>query len=224
MKRYSARRRARLAVLISGRGSNMLALERACRAEDFPARIALVLADDPQAPGLARARQRDLATAAVDRRAFKDDRPGFEAAMQARLDAAKVEIVCLAGFMRILSEDFIERWRDRLVNIHPSLLPSFPGLGTHARALAAGVKIHGATVHLARAEVDSGPILAQAAVPVLGDDDAEALAARVLRQEHRLYAHALKIWLTGALRVDGERVVADAEGAPRSLISPPRRR
>lgn len=215
---YSAERPARLGVLISGRGSNMLALAEACAALDYPADIALVLANDPQAAGLEAAARRGLKTRAVAHRDFPKNKPAFEAAMNAALEAEGVELVCLAGFMRLLSDAFIARWRDRLLNIHPSLLPSFRGLDTHARALEAGVRFHGATVHLVRPELDTGPILAQAAVTVRADEDAEALAERVLRQEHRLYPLALRLWLTGALGLEGEQVVETAPGVTRALV------
>lgn len=223
---YSAERKARLGVLISGRGSNMLALAAAAADPAAPFEIALVLSNAPEAQGLAAAAERGLATAVVPHRDFPKDKPGFEAAMTERLDAAGAEILCLAGFMRILSAAFMNgRWRDRIVNIHPSLLPSFRGLDTHARALAAGVRIHGATVHLARAEIDEGPILGQAALAVRPEETPEALAARVLELEHRLYPSALSAYLTGGLRLseDGRRLlcegVAAAETPP--LFAPP---
>lgn len=223
---YSAGRKARLGVLISGRGSNMLALAEAAARPEAPFEIALVLSNEPEAQGLAAAAERGLPTAAVPHRAYPKDKPGFEAALTARLAAAGAEIVCLAGFMRIFSADFMNgRWRDRIVNIHPSLLPSFRGLDTHARALAAGVRLHGATVHLARAEIDEGPILAQAALAVRPEETAEALAARVLALEHRLYPSALAAFLTGALRLseDGARMLTDGADAPTPppLFAPP---
>lgn len=220
---FTAKRPARLGVLISGRGSNMIALAKACAAPEYPAKVALVLANEPQAAGLKKAASMGLKTAVVAHRAFPKDKPGFEAAITEALEAAKVDVVCLAGFMRILSTEFIERWRDRLLNIHPSLLPAFRGLDSHARALEAGVRFHGATVHLVRPAMDEGPILAQAALQVRADDDADSLSARVLRQEHRLYAHALRLWLTGALRLEDERVIEAKPGASaaRAVISPP---
>jgi len=182
--------RARVAILISGRGSNMAALIEAARAPDFPAGIALVLADRRDAGGVALARRAGIAAEVVE----PGDYPGreaFEAAMQRRLEARRVDLVCLAGFMRILSAPFVERWRGRMLNIHPSLLPDLRGLRTHARALAAGLKEHGCTVHFVDSELDAGPIVAQARVAVLPGDDAETLAARVLAEEHRLYPLAL---------------------------------
>ena len=180
----------RVAILISGRGSNMAALIEAARAPDYPAEIALVLSDEPNAAGLGVAAERGVATAVVDRRAFTD-REAFADAIEANLQAARVEIVCLAGFMRLLAPRFVERWRGRMINIHPSLLPAFKGLNTHARALAAGVTRHGCTVHFVEPELDSGATILQAEVPVLPDDDEKTLAARVLKEEHRIYPEAL---------------------------------
>ena len=182
--------RVRAAILISGRGSNMSALIEAAQSPDFPAEIVLVLSDTPTSPGLSVARKLGVAAEAIDFRAYAG-KPAFEAALAARLTAASVEIVCLAGFMRVLSAPFVERWRGRLLNIHPSLLPNLRGLNTHERALAQGLAEHGCTVHLVTAEIDAGPILAQARVPVLPGDDAGALAARVLKEEHRIYPQAL---------------------------------
>ena len=182
--------RRRVAILISGRGSNMAALIEAARHPDYPAEIVLVISNRPEAEGLARAAADGIATAVVDHTAFAG-KAAFEAALDARLAEASAEIVCLAGFMRLLSPGFVERWRDRLLNIHPSLLPAFPGLDTHARAIAAGAKVHGCTVHFVRAAMDDGPIIAQAEVPVLPGDTPELLAARVLVAEHQLYPGAL---------------------------------
>ena len=182
--------RVRTAILISGRGSNMGALIEAARSPDFSAEIVLVLSDDPAAAGLALARDLGVAAEAIDFRAYAD-KPAFEAALAARLTSASIEIVCLAGFMRVLSPSFVERWRGRMLNIHPSLLPKLRGLNTHERALALGLIEHGCTVHLVTAELDAGPILAQARVPVLPGDDVAALAARVLKEEHRIYPQAL---------------------------------
>ena len=182
--------RVRTAVLISGRGSNMRALIEAARSPDFSAEIVLVLSDIPAAPGLVVARELGVAAEAVEFRAYPG-KPAFEAALEARLVAASVEIVCLAGFMRLLSPPFVERWKGRILNIHPSLLPNLRGLNTHERALAQGLAEHGCTVHLVTAELDAGPILAHASVPVLPGDDASALAARVLKEEHRIYPQAL---------------------------------
>ncbi len=213
--------RMRVAVLISGRGSNMAALVRAAQAPDYPAEIVLVLSDKPDAAGLAFASDAGIEALPIDRKGFAG-KADFEAAITAALTARQIELVCLAGFMRLLSADFVERWRDRLINIHPSLLPSFRGLDTHERALAAGVRIHGCTVHFVRAATDDGPIIIQAAVPVLDGDTAETLQHRVLAAEHDIYPRALALVAGGHARVEGERVVlpdmAMSEGRP--LISP----
>jgi phosphoribosylglycinamide formyltransferase-1 len=184
----------RAAVLISGRGSNMVALAEAARDPAYPVDIVLVLSNRPLAPGLALAATAGIPTLAVDHRAFKGDRAAHEAAIDSALRAANVQIVCLAGYMRLLTPFLVERWAGRMLNVHPSLLPAFPGLDTHERALAAGVKLHGCTVHLVTQTMDEGPILAQAAVPVLPDDTADRLAARVLAQEHVLYPLALRLF------------------------------
>ena len=183
--------RVRTAVLLSGRGSNMKALVAAARRQDFPAEIALVLSDKPQAPGLEAAREAGVPAEAVDLRCFSG-RPAFEAELDLRLRAAGVELVCLAGFMRILSASFVERWEGRILNIHPSLLPDLRGLNTHERALAEGRAEHGCTVHYVSAELDAGPTIAMARVPVLPGDDPDSLAARVLVEEHRIYPEALE--------------------------------
>jgi phosphoribosylglycinamide formyltransferase 1 len=211
--------RRRTAILISGRGSNMEALIAAAQAPSFPAEIVLVLSNRPDAGGLDKASQAGVPTAVVDHRAHPD-RDAFEAAMQRELAAHGVEFVCLAGFMRILTAGFIARWEDRLINIHPSLLPAFRGLHTHERALAEGVRLHGCTVHYVVPELDAGPIIAQAAVPVLDDDDADALGARVLQAEHALYPFGLALAASGRARRDGQRVrVAGAKLQP-ALVSP----
>ncbi len=181
----------RVGILISGRGSNMAALLEAARDPGFPAEIVLVLSNRPDAGGLAVAAAAGVATAAVDHRPFKGDRAEHERAIDAELRRAGAEIVCLAGYMRLLTPFLVEAWAGRMLNIHPSLLPAFPGLDTHERALAAGAKLHGCTVHLVTQGMDEGPILAQAAVPVLAGDTEDDLAARVLRQEHALYPAAL---------------------------------
>ncbi len=183
--------RKRVAVLISGRGANMAALIVAAKEPGYAAEIALVLSNRPEAGGLRRASAEGIATAVVDHTDFGKDREAFEQAVQAHLETQRIDIVCLAGFMRLFTSSFVSRWSSRMINIHPALLPSFKGLHTHERALEAGVKIHGATVHFVVPEVDSGPIIAQAAVPVLDDDTADALAARVLAVELRLYPLAL---------------------------------
>jgi len=185
------RRRVRAGVLISGRGSNMSALIEAARAPGFAAEVALVLSDKPAAAGLGAARAAGVAAEALDYRRFSG-KPEFEAAVTAALAAADVELICLAGFMRILSAGFVERWRGRILNVHPSLLPDLKGLHTHERAIAEGRAEHGCTVHFVTADLDAGPIVAQARVPVLPDDDADGLAARVLVEEHRIYPMALE--------------------------------
>jgi phosphoribosylglycinamide formyltransferase-1 len=182
----------RVAVLISGRGSNMVALIEAARAPDYPAAIVLVVSNRPEAEGLTRAREASIATAIVDHTRFGADRETFERALDAELAAHRIDIVCLAGFMRLLSPWFVTRWSGRLLNIHPALLPQFKGLHTHRRALEAGVTHHGATVHFVVPEMDSGPIVAQESVSVRDGDTEETLAARVLEVEHRIYPEALR--------------------------------
>ena len=199
-------RKTRTAILISGRGSNMQALVDAARADDYPAEIVLIASNRPDAPGLEWANARGLPTLAIDHKRYAT-RDAFEDALQKALETAGTELVALAGFMRLMTPAFVEQWRDRMINIHPSLLPSFKGLHTHERALAAGVKITGCTVHFVRAEMDEGPIIAQAAVPVLSGDDPVTLAARVLAAEHRLYPSALKLVASGRIRRDGEKIV-----------------
>jgi len=189
--------RRRVGILISGRGSNMAALLRAAGAADYPAEIVLVAANKEDAKGLDVAAAAGIETAAVPHKPFGRDRAAHEAALSARLEAAGVELVCLAGYMRLFTPFFVQRWAGRMLNIHPSLLPAFPGVDTHARALAAGVKLHGCTVHVVTEGMDEGPILAQAAVPVLDGDTEETLAARVLAQEHLLYPAALRRFITG---------------------------
>ena len=184
--------RKRVAILISGRGSNMAALIEAARAPDYPAEIALVVSNVPDAAGLARARKTGVATAVLDHKPFGKDRVAFEAALQNILDENRVALICLAGFMRLFTAEFVRRWSGRMLNIHPSLLPLFPGLDPHGQALRAGAKTSGATVHFVIPETDAGPIIAQESVPVLPDDTPESLAARVLEAEHRIYPLALK--------------------------------
>jgi formyltetrahydrofolate-dependent phosphoribosylglycinamide formyltransferase len=197
----------RVGILISGRGSNMVALIEAAKAADFPAEIVLVLANNPDAGGLALARAAGIAAEAIDHRPYKKDRAAHEMALAHRLDASGVEIVCLAGYMRLLTPLLVGRYAGRMLNVHPSLLPSFPGLDTHARAIDAGVKLHGCTVHLVTEVMDEGPILAQAAVPVFLGDDEYDLAKRVLAQEHGLYPAALAAF---ARNTDGAQPAADA--------------
>src|SRR5246500_80337 len=190
----------RVAILISGRGSNMAALIKAAADADFPAEIAVVVSNRADAAGLERARAAGAPTVVVESKPFGKDRAGFETALQAALDAHGVELICLAGFMRLFTAEFVQRWHGRMLNIHPSLLPSFPGLDPHGQALRAGVKISGATVHFVIAETDAGPIVMQGAVPVCDDDTAETLAARVLAAEHRLYPRALALVAAGRVK------------------------
>ncbi len=211
--------RRKTAILISGRGSNMTALIAAAADTSYPAEIVLVLSNRPGAPGLDRAAAAGLPTLTVDHKAFPD-RESFERAVDAALVAAGVELVCLAGFMRVLTPWFIARWAGRLINIHPSLMPSFRGLHTHERAIAEGVKIHGCTVHHVVPDVDAGPIVAQAAVPVLSDDTPDTLAARVLEAEHRLYPLALALVASGRAVVEDGRVRVAGDAASPALLSP----
>lgn len=194
--------RKRTGILISGRGSNMVALAEAARAPDYPAEIGLVLSNRPDAAGLDRARALGIATATVDHRDFGKDREAFERAMDETLRINQIELVALAGFMRILTPWFVRRWQGRLINIHPSLLPLFKGTHTHAQALAAGVGEHGCSVHFVVPELDAGPVIAQARVPVLPGDDEDSLAARVLAQELTLYPQALAAVASGTARLD----------------------
>ncbi|PZO77146.1 MAG: phosphoribosylglycinamide formyltransferase [Mesorhizobium amorphae] len=215
----SAVKRA-VGVLISGRGSNMAALAEAAKETDFPARIALVVSDQPDAAGLAYARQAGIPARAVPRGDF-GGKAEHEAAITAALREAGAEIVCLAGYMRLLSDGFVAAWRGRLLNIHPSLLPAFPGLDTHRRALEAGVRLHGCTVHFVSEEMDAGPIVAQGAVPVVAGDTEDDLARRVLGVEHKLYPMALRMVAEGAAKLEDDRVVLSGGGAETgTLLSP----
>jgi phosphoribosylglycinamide formyltransferase 1 len=213
--------RKRTAVLISGRGSNMAALIEAARAPDYPAEISLVISNRPEAQGLERARAAGIEAIAIDHKQFMT-RMAFEARLHQTLMDHRIDLLVNAGFMRLLTGGFVDRWRDRHLNIHPSLLPSFPGLDTHQRALDAGVTITGCTAHFVRLEMDSGPIIAQAAVPVHAGDTSETLSARVLAAEHKLYPIALKLVASGTVRVANEQIVYTA--APKQsetvLLSP----
>lgn len=210
----------RVAILISGRGSNMVSLIEAARAPDYPAEIVLVLSNRPDAAGLDRARAAGIPARAIDHKAFPD-RAGFDAALQAELEGAGIELIVLAGFMRILTDAFVEAWAGRMINIHPSLLPLFKGTHTHERALEAGVRLHGCTVHYVVPELDAGPIVAQAAVPVLPGDDADTLSARVIVQEHRLYPAALALIAGGGAVLQEGRVrfTAQARDAGAAILS-----
>lgn len=211
----------RVAILISGRGSNMAALIEAAKLKDFPAEIVVVISNRADAPGLAKARESGIATLVIESKPFGADRLGFETALQSALDVAEVDLICLGGFMRLFTAQFVQRWHGRMLNIHPSLLPSFPGLDPHGQALRAGVKISGATVHFVIAETDAGPIVMQGAVAVRDDDTAETLAERVLAIEHRIYPDALRLVASGAIRIEGD-VCRSAANAPLDgkLISP----
>jgi phosphoribosylglycinamide formyltransferase-1 len=211
----------RVAILISGRGSNMAALIRAAAASDFPAEIAVVISNRADAAGLQRAGESGIPTLVIESKPFGRDRAGFEAVLQAALDERGVELICLAGFMRLFTAEFVQRWYGRMLNIHPSLLPSFPGLDPHGQALRAGVKISGATVHFVIPETDAGPIVMQGAVAVSDQDTSETLSERILEVEHRIYPEALRLLAKGGVRLDGEfcRTAAGA-GAGNFLISP----
>jgi phosphoribosylglycinamide formyltransferase 1 len=212
--------RRRTAVLISGRGSNLQALLAAARAPDYPADIALVISNRPDAAGLDLAREAGIEAVSIDHTAFAT-RADFDAELDRTLRRQEIELVACAGFMRILTGHFLDAWAGRVINIHPALLPLYKGLDTHARALAEGVRIHGCTVHYVVPEIDAGPIIAQAAVPVLSGDTAETLAARVLEAEHRLYPMALALVASGRARLEGGKVVVEAPtDATVTLYSP----
>lgn len=216
--------RKRTAILISGRGSNMARLIDAVAERDFPAEIVAVISDRPDVQGLAIARARSVPTHVVERKDFAS-KEAHDAAIDAVLAAVHADIVCLAGYMRLLTTPFVERWRGRMINIHPALLPAFKGLDTHRRALEAGLRVHGCTVHFVTPAMDDGPIIAQAAVPVLTGDDEAALAARVLRAEHQLYPLALKLVAEGKVAMAGTKAVFSAtsrlvENAEQAILSP----
>ncbi|GBE44609.1 MAG TPA: phosphoribosylglycinamide formyltransferase [Rhizobiales bacterium] len=212
--------RKRIGVLISGRGSNMSALINACKEPDYPAEIVTVISNRPEAPGLENAALAGIPGEVIDHTSYSS-REAFEKDLDKALNEAEVELICNAGFMRLLTQGFVEAWRDRHLNIHPSLLPAFKGLHTHERAIEAGVTISGCTVHFVRTQMDAGPIVAQAAVPVLAGDTADQLAARVLEAEHRLYPLALKLVASGNARVEGERVIHRAfHSAGNTLFAP----
>lgn len=214
--------RKRVGILISGRGSNMAALIEAAQAKDYPAEIVLVASNRPDAGGLRTARAAGITTAVVDHTNYGKDRAGFELALQAVLEKHRIDIVCLAGFMRLLTPWLVGQWQNRMLNIHPALLPAFKGLDTHRRALEAGVKIHGATVHFVVPEMDSGPIVAQGALAVRDDDSEESLAARVIRIEHRIYPLALQLVAEGRVGVAGGRCrIAGAPMTDEVFLVPP---
>jgi len=211
--------RLRVAVLISGRGSNMEALIEACRAPAHPAEIVLVASNNPAAEGLARAAAEGIHTYATSHK--RRSREDFEAELEAALRGRQVEMICLAGFMRLLTDGFVNRWHNRILNVHPSLLPAYKGLDAHARAITDGVRFSGCTVHLVRPEMDTGPIVVQAAVPVHSGDTPDTLAARILTAEHRAYPLALELIASGRAVIEGERVtIARAEAADGILFNP----
>ena len=206
--------RLRVAILISGRGSNMAALIEAAKDRSFPAEIVLVLSNRPDAAGLSIARAAGVATVVVDHTTYGKDRVAFDGAMQALLEQNRIELLCLAGFMRLLTDGFVNQWQGRMINIHPSLLPAFKGLDTHKRAIEAGAKLHGATVHFVVPKMDAGPIIMQGAVVVRTDDSEQTLAARVLAVEHRIYPLALKLVAEGRVQIVDGRCLIDGRPVP----------
>jgi phosphoribosylglycinamide formyltransferase 1 len=211
----------RVAILISGRGSNMAALIDAARLADFPAEIVAVISNRADAAGLEKAEASGIPTVVIESKPFGKDRAGFEAVLQRALEENKVELICLGGFMRLFTAEFVQRWYGKMLNIHPSLLPSFPGLDPHGQALQAGVKISGATVHFVIPETDAGPIIMQGAVTVADDDTAETLSQRILGIEHRIYPEALRLLASGKLRLEGD--ICKVDGSTErdgTLISP----
>jgi phosphoribosylglycinamide formyltransferase 1 len=211
----------RVAILISGRGSNMAALIEAAAAADFPAEIVLVISNRADAGGLEKAAASGIATRVIESKPFGKDRAAFEAVLQAALDEHRIDLICLGGFMRLFTAEFVRRWYGSMLNIHPSLLPSFPGLEPQAQALRAGVRISGATVHFVIPETDAGPILMQGAVEVYDDDTPERLAERILAIEHRIYPAALRLVAGGRIRIEGNTCkTVGGTGSGASLISP----
>src|SRR5438309_4897871 len=211
----------RVAILISGRGSNMAALIRGAAAPDFPAEISLVISNKSDAPGLERAKASGVKTLVIESKPFGKDRAGFEAVLQAALDQHAIELICLGGFMRLFTAEFTKAWYGRMLNIHPSLLPSFPGLDPHGQALRAGVKLSGATVHFVIPETDAGPVVMQGAVPVSDHDTVETLSERILEVEHRIYPDALRLLASGKIRLEGEICkIEETAGSGNFLISP----
>ena len=211
----------RVAILISGRGSNMAALIQAALAPDYPAEIVVVISNRADAGGLDKAKASGIATAVIESKPFGKDRTGFETALQAMLDQHRVELICLGGFMRLFTAEFVQRWYGRMLNIHPSLLPSFPGLEPHAQALKAGVKVSGATVHFVTPETDAGPIVMQGVVIVRDGDTPDTLSERILAIEHRIYPDALRLLASGRLRLDGAICRLDGDACSSgTLISP----
>jgi len=210
----------KIAVLISSRGSNMQALVKASQAEDFPAEIVTVLSNNPDAAGLDFAKAHNIPTEVINHRDFKN-REDFDQAISDYLESKQIDLICLAGFMRLLTPEFVNRWRDRIINIHPSLLPAFKGLHVHERAIESGTRFTGCTVHIVRPEMDDGPIIAQAVVPILQDDTPETLAARILVQEHKIYPAALKLMAERKVKIHGSVVkIVDASEDESSLTNP----
>jgi phosphoribosylglycinamide formyltransferase-1 len=211
----------RVAILISGRGSNMAALIKAAASAEYPAEIRLVISNRADAAGLERARAGGVKTLVIESKPFGKDRAGFEAVLQSALDQHGIELICLGGFMRLFTAEFTNAWYGRMLNIHPSLLPSFPGLDPHGQALRAGVKISGATVHFVIPETDAGPIVMQGAVPVSDHDTADTLSERILEVEHRIYPEALRLLATGKVRIEGDVCKSAASGGSENfLVSP----
>lgn len=211
----------RVAILISGRGSNMSALIKAAATADFPAEISLVVSNKVDALGLERARAAGVKTLVIESKPFGKDRAGFEAVLQAALDQHGIELICLGGFMRLFTAEFVKAWYGRMLNIHPSLLPSFPGLDPHGQALRAGVKLSGATVHFVIPETDAGPIVMQGAVPVSDHDTADTLSERVLEVEHRIYPAALSLLATGKVRIEGDVCRTTGSSASENFLVAP---
>jgi len=211
----------RVAILISGRGSNMLALIKAAKEDGFPAEIALVISNRTDAPGLALAAAEGIETVTIDSKPFGKDRAAFEAVLQSTLETHRIDLICLGGFMRLFTAGFVQAWYGKMLNIHPSLLPSFPGLDPHAQALNAGVKVSGATVHFVTPETDAGPIVMQGVVGLRDDDTPQTLSTRILAIEHQIYPNALRLLASGKLRLDGAicRISGDADAAG-TLIAP----
>jgi phosphoribosylglycinamide formyltransferase-1 len=212
----------RVAILISGRGSNMAALIEAAGAADFPAEIVVVISNRADARGLEKAASSGVPTLTIESKRFGGNRAAFEAVLQSALDQHKVDLICLGGFMRLFTAGFVQRWYGRMLNIHPSLLPSFPGLDPQGQALRAGVKISGATVHFVIPETDAGPIVMQGAVAVLDDDTADTLAARILQIEHRIYPDALRLLAEGRIRLEGDICKTAGSAASRDVLISPR--
>ncbi len=211
----------RVAILISGRGSNMVALIKAAKPVEFPAEIVLVISNRADAPGLEKAKANAIPTVVIESKSFGNDRTGFETVLQSTLEQHGIELICLGGFMRLFTAEFARRWYGRMLNIHPSLLPSFPGLDPHGQALRAGVKISGATVHFVIPETDAGPVVMQGAVPVSDHDTVETLSERILEVEHRIYPDALRLLASGKIRLEGEICkIEEAVGSGNFLISP----